>query len=151
MWAEGVRSGGGVFFFYILECSILNAYVLDGAASVSEHAQKGRAKRDILHFRLELARQLIGNFSSRSRLGRPRSDTHAQLLRLQNHHQHWPIHVNRKNNCVVCAGKVNRRKLPSRGNQHETRVMCKCCNVYLCFAIGRDCFEEYHTKVDYCR
>ena len=39
--------------------------------------------------------------------------------------------------CSVCY---------SKGKRKETRFQCKKCEVPLCAV---DCFEEYHTKVDY--
>ncbi len=64
-----------------------------GCVRQAEHARKGRGKRDKLKFRLELGHQLVGSYCCRSRAGRPRSSTHAQLSRLSNSHQHWPVFV----------------------------------------------------------
>ena len=47
-------------FFYILECAILNAHILDRFVHPQERAQVGRSKRDILEFREDLVDQLIG-------------------------------------------------------------------------------------------
>ena len=137
-------------FFYILECCILNSYVLDSHVRELAHKKKGRSKLDILKFHLELGQQLIGCYSCRSLPGRPRSDIHTTSQHLQINHKHWPILTNKKNNCVVCAGKKIRKKLPARGNHHETRIKCKFCNTYLCVATDRNCFEDNHTKVNYC-
>ena len=89
-------------FFYIVECCVQNAFVLDLTLQPADHARVGRQKRDMMKFRLELASQLIGGFSSRSRRGRPRSGEHSQLARLQPSHRHWPVHCTRKNNCSLC-------------------------------------------------
>ncbi len=137
-------------FFYLVECCMLNAYVLEGYVKTAEHAKEGWMKRDVLSFRRELQHLLIHGYSSRKLPGRPRSAPHAQLTRLQPNHLHWPTTVPQSNDCVVCAGKTRRKNLPSRGNRHETRFICKHCKVHLCVASGRDCFEEYHTKMDYC-
>ena len=104
----------------------------------------------MIKFQLELANQLISGLSSRMCLGHPWSGEHVQLTHLQPSHNHWPVHSTRKNNCVVCAGRARKLHLPSRGNVHETRVKCKDCDVYLCVAPGRDCFERYYSQVDYC-
>ena len=66
-------------FFYFLECSILNAYILDSFIHTVEHAQVGRQKRDMLQFRQELVNQLIGSFCSWQRIGRPRNVEHERL------------------------------------------------------------------------
>ena len=49
-------------FSHIIECAILNAYVLDSHVHPLEHALRGRKKRDYLSFRLQLAEELIGSF-----------------------------------------------------------------------------------------
>ena len=53
-----------------------------------------------------------------------------------------------KNNCVVCLHVTKQRNLPSRGNQYESRVKCKYCNVHLCILEERNRFYYYHTKVE---
>ena len=45
--------------FHILECAVLNAYVLDSHIHPLEHALRGRKKRG------QLAEELIGGFCSR--------------------------------------------------------------------------------------
>ena len=71
MWGEGPRSGGREFFSYLLEACCQNAYVL------KIYEQADRRIKDIffLDFRLELAAQIIGTFSGRARVGRPRSQS----------------------------------------------------------------------------
>ena len=89
-------------FFYIVECAILNSHILDRHIHSAEHARKERRKRDVLQFKLELAQELIGGFSSRKNPGRPRS---MEQERLKTSLGHWPIHVENKLDCVVCAKK----------------------------------------------
>ena len=76
------KSGGN----YILECSILNAYVLHSFV----HTAK---KTDYLHFRLQLAEVLIGSFRSRRHAGLRRSEEHAREEQLNNALGHWPESV----------------------------------------------------------
>ena len=52
---------------HLLECSLLNTYVLDGLAFPDLHARRGHNKSDHLSFHLEVAAGLIGLFSSRQR------------------------------------------------------------------------------------
>ncbi len=55
---------------------------------------------------LELAKQLIGSFSTRCHsAGRPRSVEHLQLDRLNVNLCHWPKHADRKGNCAVSYHK----------------------------------------------
>ena len=46
-------------FSYLIECSILNNFVLDSFVQTAAHASKVRKKRDLLTFMLELATDLI--------------------------------------------------------------------------------------------
>ena len=54
-----------LLFSHIIECSILNTYVIESDAKPVDHARRGRSKRDYLKFRIELATELIGTFCSR--------------------------------------------------------------------------------------
>ena len=105
----------------------------------------------MLSFRLELAHELMGGFTSRQRKGRPRNVAHAQLHRLANTHTHWPILVQHKGNCVVWLATLKNHNLPTVGNRHESKVKREDCGVHLCVAGGRDCFKCYHMTVDYAR
>ena len=109
-------------FYYILECAMLNRFLLDGYVRPAEHARSGRAKRDMLEFRLELANELIGSFTSRKRPGRRLSSEHSQFGRLNRTLGHWPVYVKRKSDCVVCAARIVKNKLPRAGNRHESRI-----------------------------
>ena len=136
-------------FAHIIECAILNAYVLESHTKPLEHALRGRSKRDFLRFRLQLAEELIGSFRSRKRAGRRRSDEHEQAARLKPHHGHWPVQVTSKLDCVVCSTIRQKRKLPRGEMRHESRIRCSYCNVALCVHQDRDCFKKYHTLVQF--
>ena len=101
-------------FFYLLECSILNAYILDKFVRPAEHAAAGRQKRDMLQFREDLIDQLIGSFSSRRRPGRPPSVEQDRLIPSLGH---YPEFDEQRGRCVVCFAK---------GMRHETYA--KCCH-----------------------
>ena len=133
-------------FFYLVECAILNSYVMDGHLRNVEHTQRGRKKRDVLQFRLELASELIGGFSSRKSPGRSCS---TELERLNGSLGHWPVHVKNKLDCVVCSAIICKKHLPRSKNRHESRIQCSHCKVHLCVAPGRDCFLKYHKLSDY--
>ena len=49
----------------MIECATLNSLILDSYVQPAAHAQRGRAKRDLLAFKLESATDLIVTFSSR--------------------------------------------------------------------------------------
>jgi len=88
-------------FSYLVECSLLNAYVLDCIAFPSDHQQRGRNKSDFLSFRLKVAQQLIAGFSSRKKAGRPRSAEYDNLTRLNPLLGHWPTRVDDKRLCSL--------------------------------------------------
>lgn len=134
--------------FHLVECSVLNSYVLDGVVKPEEHARKGNGKRDLLKFQIELAHQLVGGFTSHQHMGRPRT-ANSNLRRLTNVHNHWPVFVNKKDNCVVCREIIRVKNLPTIGNRHESKITCEACEVYLCITNDRDSFKRYHTLADY--
>ncbi|XP_065844140.1 piggyBac transposable element-derived protein 4-like [Oscarella lobularis] len=84
-------------FFYLLESSILNAYILEGFKS-DRHAVRGREKRDLKEFRSELASLLIDGFSSK---GSRSEEATFDFLRLNCSLPHLPVPDNKgkKNDC----------------------------------------------------
>ncbi len=90
-------------FSYLLEVSLLNAYVLQKFSS-NEIPEK-----DFLVFHLALAVELVSNYRRRSLGGRPRSMELAQCLRLDSTKDHLPECVSFKRDCYVCS-KVREKK-----------------------------------------
>ena len=86
-------------FSHLIECSLLNAHILD---SLTVHSQ---AKRDFLSFRLDVAKNLIGTFSSRKATSRGSSGDYTELERLNPQLGHWPTTSKRKLECVVFSTK----------------------------------------------
>lgn len=136
-------------FSHIIECAILNAYILDSYAHPVQHALRGRSKRDFLKFRIELATQLIGNFRSRKRAGRRTSDESANLERLNLSLGHFPVQAEKKLECIVCRTQRQKQKLSRSELRHESIIKCSHCNVHLCVHKDRPCFTKYHTLVRY--
>ncbi len=97
---------------------------------------------------MHLAEELIGSFSSRAAMGRPRSLHHQQALRLDTSKSHLPD-VGSNHDCVVCCKIREVRKLKRCQFRHETRIKCSVCDVNLCLTSGRNCFKKYHTLVNY--
>ena len=133
-------------FSYLLECSLLNAYVLHGLAYPHLHQAKGRKKFDFLQFRLEVATSLINSFCSRQRAANQDGDC---LTRRNVALGHWPTKVENKRDCIVCMKKHTRLNLPRAEVRHQTRNKCSHCDVYLCIEKDRNCFAKYHTKLEY--
>ena len=136
------------FFYFLVESTILNSFIMESHVRAAEHTHVS-TRRDYLTFRLVLASELIGTFTSRKRLGRPRSDEHAKRTRLNHNLDHYPRTVAKTKCCVVCEGTRRRKQLPERGNRHESRTLCSTYQVHLGTDDERRCFEKYHTHVDY--
>ena len=121
-------------FFYLLECSMLNCYIIEGHFNERHHL-KGRRKRDMKEFKTELAEQLISGFCAR---GKKVQDDHPEL-RLNPALGHLPVfdEEKRSRNCVLCSSK----RLP----RSQTSIRCSVCKVHLCICGKRNCFYEYHT------
>ena len=127
-------------FTYIVEASILNAYVLDAyrppldddSDSDDSSTRPPYHCRDSLHFRLSLASGLIGDFSNRQRVGRP-AVTNSMRRNWSRHH--LPRCAPIKGKCALCT---------IRGQRCESIQHCTVCKVHLCVN-RRECFYEYHT------
>ena len=128
-------------FAYLLEVSILNAYVL-------QKFKKGETEKDFLSFRLALATQLVGTYR-RSHSGRPRSLEHKQQLRLDTTRSHLPECVASKRDCVVCSKMRNKLGISRKEYRHESCIKCIVCDVHLCLNRERNCYKIYHTEVEY--
>lgn len=117
-------------FAYLVEVCALNGFLISG--------RKGK-RRAYLKFRKELALALIGNYSCRTRAGRPRLSSGPEdvLPRYDEHTKHLPMQVKRAKVCVVCKARKVR---------HETRVICVDCKVHLCILEDRCCYDVYHSK-----
>ena len=135
-------------FAHLVECSLLNAYVLDGLAFPQLHAQKGSKKRDFLSFRLDVAKGLVSSFHSRKRTGRPRSGEYSEIQRMDMQHGHWPAGTKRKAECVVCSkkGKTSSSAIIFQ-TQEQVYIICYYCDVHLCIDEDRKCFMKYHIDI----
>ena len=117
---------------------------MESHVRVAEHTHVS-TRRDYLTFYLVLASKLIGTSASRKRLGRPRSDEHAERTHLNHNLDHYPRTEAKTKRCVVYEGTRRRKQLPERGNRHESRTLCSTCQVHFCTDDERRCFEIYHT------
>jgi len=138
----------------LMECAIHNAYVIEG--HTINHHPPGKEERGMLHFKLELAHQLVGTFRRpRRAAGRSRSNENRSRLRL-NESLHLPVPGEGKDHtCTVCATRHNNYKrahpdVSYSDNPHKLRkttMKCEKCNIYLCCNNKTLCFKEWHTLV----
>ena len=123
-------------FFHLLECSVLNAYIL--------HQHHGlHRKLDRLEFRKELVSQLISNFSSRKR---PSSTHRSDAECLQPELKHLPIHMNEMKDCVCCTVTGMKKGKKRADYRHRCAYKCSHCGVHLCISKDLNCFFKYHSS-----
>ncbi len=123
-----------MFLLIIVDCSILNAYVL--------YSCQNPSSKKLLEQRILLAKALIGSYSGcRKRGHTPQVVSEHLNMTLC----HFPDRAERKGECVVCKCR--------HGKRRDTLCVCTVCKVSLCspFTHGesRKCFSEYHTLSDY--
>ena len=149
-----VRTKCKKYYKYILfDIAITNSFIL----SLFTPTTMPRTQQRLKAFRLQLADQLVGSYSSRKRLGRPRSmPTHTPPA-LPPPHQHGlptqqstrtslhlPSRLEKKRRCRYC---LEYRDPPQR---HDIMWYCKECpgQPPLCMTgieDGSDCFRLWHT------
>ena len=113
-------------------------------------------------FTEKLCHELVGTYRQRVIPLARRSSSDQRLINegdIPVHLPERPHGATTNNRCVVCSDKCKQVKranpnakdkdLPKRT---KTVYWCKTCEVFLCIGSGLDnCFESYHTKVDFWR
>ena len=91
----------------MIECALLNAYLLEKYAEPALHdpSLRGRKKQDFLDFHLDVAEQLIGLHTLCHRSGRPSRLDSMTPPRLNANPGHHPVQDIKKLKCVVCNTK----------------------------------------------
>ena len=115
-------------FWCLFDIAITNSYIL------YKHFCTDRSIKDLKTFRVELAKALIGEYSSRKRPGRPSLTQPAKKFC----QAHFPVRgAERAHRCHYCHMYKNQRR--------ETVWYCRDCNHFLCHN-GRedDCFLQFH-------
>ena len=64
-------------------------------------------------------------------MGRLRT-ANSNLRHLTNMHNHWPVFINKKVNCVFCRDIICVKNLPTIGNRYKSKITCNACEAYLC-------------------
>ena len=122
-------------YHFLFDVTVTNCFILH------KHFGHGM-KMSLKEFRLKLASQLIGDYCSRSRLGRRPSVVRPLPIR------HFPVKVNadnavkrRRGRCVRCQ-KNNKRV--------DSSWYCRECDVWLCHTgdTTTDCFMSWHTHLN---
>ena len=116
-------------FFDVIDRSIHNAYIL-------YQESPSHAQQIFKDFRVRLAKQLIGNFSSRKRMGRPSAGPSLKRHRENHFPELLPTSEKgqrKEQRCKVCYEK---------GNRKQTIYFCSSCDIGLCPA---PCFKDFHS------
>ena len=124
-------------FWFLLDISIINSFIVYNAHRTGQRQR--RVKQ--LNFRVNLAKALIGGFSSTASLGHSAKRRKIENLSVaaENIGKHFSVKIEgRKKVCVHCK-RVGRKT--SGGRSVETTFQCLQCNVALC----KTCFHEYHV------
>jgi len=124
-------------FWFLIDISICNAFVLCNYHRLG----LGQCKLKQLDFRLSLAKQLIGGFSTTMSAAQSskRRKIEAFALEQGNSSKHFIDKIKgRKRQCVQC--KREGAKTP-KGRPIETSFECVQCSVALCKEV---CFYDYH-------
>ena len=122
-------------FYFLLDVSITNTFILMRESTECNFS-------NIKEFRMELAKMLVGDYSSRRRPGRGGGITHSLPLR------HFPIKVKHTQHL-----KWHKRGRCERCKALNKRVdgvwWCQECSVWLCHTgdADTDCFLVWHTKL----
>ncbi|XP_033126654.1 piggyBac transposable element-derived protein 4-like [Anneissia japonica] len=123
-------------FWHIFDTTVTNAYIIHKEWQFRNKVPP----TSLIMFRYYLAEQLMGDFSSRQRVGRPAA---ALSMRVNASHEHVIVDLRTegfiiKRRCQVCLRNILR---------HETYFGCaQCDNVPLCNNSVRQCFENFHKN-----
>ena len=124
-------------FWFLIDVSICNSFILYNHHKL----EQGQGKVKQLNFRTNLAKQLIGGFSSTVSAGHSAKHRKIDNLSLDpgNAGTHFIIKIEgRKKVCVYCE-RLGRKTVS--GRSVETTFQCLQCNVALC----KTCFHDFHT------
>jgi len=117
--------------YFLIDLAIVNAFVM-------WKLSKPNAKHDQLTFRLHLARQLIGQHTSRKRKGNVPNFLSQKKhvpddVRLSGVGSHMPTTGSSYRRCRHCSTKKQEKR---------TKCLCLACSVPLCLA---PCFRQFHS------
>lgn len=124
-------------FFHLLDCSVVNAFLVY------------RELEGVEQFTLkDFRRCIVTSLTADAQVSRKRKSSNTVLVQIKNskpyvapavrvlHSEHQPKRCTMRR-CGLCSTKAK----PSR-----TSWMCETCNVPLCLRENKDCFAAYHRK-----
>ena len=116
------------YIWFLFDVAITNAFILCKGHTTLR-------KLSVKDFRVQLDKELIGNYSSRKRPGRPSSAVTKRFCQY-----HFPTHGSDKvHQCHYCS--------KYRKECQSTVWFCKDCDLFLCHTgTIQDCFFIYHQR-----
>ena len=124
-------------FYFLLDVAITNAFIL------MKNFTSSCPFKDFKSFRLQLAKELIGEYCSRRRRGRGGTVIHPLPFR------HYPIRLDDDND----GPRHPRGPCALHRDIHHRRVLstwyCRECGEWLCHSgdPSSDCFMKWHTRL----
>ena len=124
-------------FFFLFDVAITNAYIL------LKFSGQSCPFKDFKSFRLQLAKDLIGEYCSRRRRGRGGTVIHPLPFR------HYPIRLDNNSD----GPRHPRGPRAVHRDIHHRHVLstwyCRECGVWLCHTgdLSTDCFMKWHTRL----
>lgn len=151
-------------FFWVLEATLVNSYVLyyvAGGFDFEGHgASASRKKPNRRSFLEAIARGLMGHEDAQRRGNRrasaaPEAEKPAKRIRFSATSElplerfvggkHTPQALGKQQRCILCRFRAARDP-ENAGKVGTTTTMCSTCTVPLCLTAKRNCFVEYHEK-----
>lgn len=123
-------------FYFLLDVTITNAFILYNYTTCPKY-------KTIKDFRVQLAKELIGDYCSRKRAGRYGSSLRSLPLR------HFPVKLvpdeqseRSRKRCARCQQEHKKRR--------DTQWYCQECGVPLCHTgeATTDCFLLWHKNIN---
>ncbi len=147
-----------------IQLAAYNAYVIEERGNVRQHrSARGKVIRHVLDFK-ELVRDMIGNVRTPPDSLKRRRSFGAAAAHEQHRLNIVGVHSPEKgeghnHTCMVCHEKIKRwlrandedRPCPYGSQAPKTTFRCMECQEYFCITKERNCFVDFHTKVEYWR
>ena len=120
-------------FWFLYEVAIANTYILSKYTPSTGYKHQG-----YIDFRADLANELIGNYNSRKRKGRPSASGSSSSVTSSLAH-HFPFKAPKRSKCTMCY---------SKNILKWTQWRCDLCRKYLCHTgdPDTDCYYKTHTS-----
>lgn len=131
-------------FYYGLEVSLLNSFTIFKYLT--------QRNEDFLAYRIAIVRHLTEGKCFRVRTGRPPSRPASELDARRLNREYHSIDVEKKRRrCVVCTKITSVQGLDVNRISKTNTVCVTCDRKPLCILSHRNCFEKWHTLVEYWR